>query len=83
MGFIKELKRGLAGEGVDDGYALAGKRFVCPHCSGDQFAEGRAQLNTAGMTFLGLDWANPSAYTLACRTCGLVSWFLIEPERIP
>jgi len=82
MGFIREFKRGLAGESDGNSYTVAGKRFVCPHCASDRFIEGRALLNTAGLTFLGLDWANPSAYTLACLKCGYVAWFLKDPEEV-
>jgi hypothetical protein len=32
-------------------------------------------LNTAGMTLLGLDWANRTAATLMCDQCGLIHWF--------
>jgi hypothetical protein len=45
-------------------YAADGKKILCPHCGGDTFAQGAAQLNTAGMSFLNLDWANKSATTL-------------------
>jgi predicted nucleic-acid-binding Zn-ribbon protein len=63
-------------------FAAGGKQVVCPHCGMTEFAEGSAQLNTAGMTFVGLDWANRSAATLACMKCGCIQWFLQRPERI-
>ncbi len=63
-------------------YAAAGREVACPHCGFAEFAEGSAQLNTSGMTFVGLDWANKSATTLACTNCGLVQWFLKSPERL-
>ena len=62
-------------------YLAAGKKIECPHCGGDEFAQGKAQLNTAGMTFVDLDWANKSATTLACTKCGQIQWYLKEPER--
>jgi hypothetical protein len=43
---------------------------------------GPAQLNTAGMTLLNLDWANRSATILACERCGRIEWFLQPPDRI-
>jgi hypothetical protein len=64
-----------------DRFEVAGKAVRCQHCGGEQFVEGRAQLNTAGMTFLKLDWANRSAATLACVTCGRIEWFLADPEE--
>lgn len=62
-------------------YDAGGKQVACPHCGGTQFAEGAAQLNTAGMTFFGLDWLNESAVTLACTGCGHIQWFAKRPER--
>ena len=58
--FGKALKRGMkafAGPMGPGAYEAGGKRVVCPHCGAAEFAESRAQLNTAGMTFVGLDWA--------------------------
>ncbi|GMV99171.1 MAG: hypothetical protein AMXMBFR84_03100 [Candidatus Hydrogenedentota bacterium] len=63
-------------------YKAADKAIVCHHCGGTQFHEGSAQLNTALMTLAGLDWANESATTLACSTCGRIEWFLTSPERL-
>ena len=63
------------------GYAAGGKKIVCPHCGGDEFAKGEAQLNTATMTFLSLDWANKSATTLVCTQCSRIQWFLKKPEQ--
>jgi hypothetical protein len=62
-------------------HTVAGKLVTCSHCSEDRFVEGRAQLNTAGMTFLNLDWANPSAAILTCTSCGRIEWFLTDPEE--
>ena len=62
-------------------YSVAGKVVLCQHCAADRFVEGRALLNTAGMSFLNLDWANRSAATLTCTTCGHIEWFLADPEE--
>ena len=81
--FFKALQRGLGAMGDRPSGArfnVAGRPARCPHCSGDRFVEGRAQLNTAGLTFLNLDWANRSAATLACVGCGSIQWFLEDPE---
>jgi hypothetical protein len=75
---LKSMSEGPRG----DRYSVAGQPVTCAHCHGDLFIEGRAQLNTAGMTFLNLDWANRSAATLACTECGRIEWFLSDPERI-
>ena len=62
-------------------YTVADIPVTCAHCKHDHFVEGRAQLNTAGMTFLNLDWANRSAATLTCTACGRIEWFLADPEE--
>lgn len=62
-------------------YTVAAKPVNCLHCGSDRFVEGRAQLNSAGMTFLNLDWANRSAATLTCTACGRIEWFLADPEE--
>lgn len=64
-------------------HAAGGLRVCCPHCECGAFYKGRALLNTSGMTFLGLDWANKEATTLTCARCGLVQWFAKAPEPIP
>lgn len=73
MGIVDSFKRGLSG---DDSYEVAGKPVTCSHCGGEAFDERSAQLNTAGASFLGLDWANTSARVLVCHTCGHLEWFL-------
>jgi len=44
-------------------------------CSGKEFVAGKAQLNTAVMSFLNFDWANPSAFHYTCTQCGHLIWF--------
>ncbi len=73
----KAMSSGPSGEPFE----VAGKPVRCPHCGGERFVEGRAQLNSAGLTFLNLDWANRSAATLACVECGRLEWFLTDPEE--
>lgn len=65
-----------------DRFTVANIVVLCTHCKHDQFVEGRAQLNTAGMTFLNLDWANRSAATLTCTNCGKIEWFLADPAEV-
>ncbi|MBX3173970.1 MAG: hypothetical protein KF709_06125 [Gemmatimonadaceae bacterium] len=73
----KAMTEGPTGEQFE----VACRPVRCAHCGGEHFVEGRAQLNTAGMSFLNLDWANRSAATLACVGCGRVEWFLADPEE--
>ena len=59
-----------------------GIQVVCVHCKHDSFQKGSAQLNTRGMTFLGLDWLNESATTLICSRCGYIHWFGKEVKQL-
>jgi hypothetical protein len=57
---------------------VAGTDLRCHVCGSFQFRERRAQLNTAGATFLGLGWTNRSAVCYVCAVCGYVHWFLTQ-----
>ena len=63
-------------------FAAGGLAISCTHCKKGEFEKREAQLNTAGMTFLDLDWMNRSGTALVCTNCGLIQWFAIEPERL-
>lgn len=65
-----------------DLYSLNGKQISCSHCSQNRFQKRDILLNTPGLTFFGLDWANRTAITLTCTTCGRIEWFTKEPEKI-
>jgi predicted nucleic-acid-binding Zn-ribbon protein len=82
--FFTAMQRGIAAMGESpegERYTVADIGVTCQHCRHDRFVEGRAQLNTAGMTFINLDWANRSAATLTCTQCGRIEWFLADPEE--
>ena len=68
---------------VPASYSTAGKNIKCQHCGNDKFTTRRAQLNTKGLTFLDLDWANPAADVLICSNCGFLHWFLNQISEIP
>jgi len=55
-----------------------GKGLTCVVCGGNQFFKREALLNTPGMTFLKLDWANATAQCRVCGDCGYIHWFLEE-----
>ena len=69
-----------------DGYAtpindltdvfVRGQRLACLICAGETFLQREVMLNTSGMTFMGMDWANRSGVGAICRTCGFVHTFL-------
>lgn len=82
--FFASLANGIQSMGdtpEGERYTVADIPVTCAHCKHDHFVEGRAQLNTAGMTFFNLDWANRSAATLTCTACGRMEWFLSDPEE--
>jgi len=79
VGLIEEFKRGYEGRETER-FAVNGLPVACSHCGGTTFQEGEALLNTPGMTFFGIDWANRSAALLICTKCGHIEWFLNEPE---
>ena len=84
MGIWNGIKR--ASKAIAEGtgptqYIAGGKILHCQHCDETHFLEGSAQLNTAGMTFLNMDWANKSATTLMCDNCSLIHWFGERPEH--
>ena len=81
--FFKAVRSGLQAmsEGPEgERFVVVGKPVACAHCAHDRFVEGHAQLNTAGLSFLNLDWANRTAATLMCTRCGHIAWFLEAPE---
>jgi len=55
---------------------INGNKLVCPVCKNTTFWSKRTLMNTPGMTFFGLDWANKSAQNYICGDCGYVYWFL-------
>lgn len=86
--FFKALRAGLKGgweaakENHPSRYSIDGKPVRCPHCGGDKFAMGKAQLNTAAMEMINLAWANASATTMLCGECGNIQWFAQEPQAM-
>jgi predicted nucleic-acid-binding Zn-ribbon protein len=56
--------------------AVYGRPLHCSVCGNETFRERTSLLNTAGMTFLRLDWANKSAENFICSRCGYIFWFL-------
>jgi len=55
---------------------VKGKKLVCPVCGHDHFWTRRTLMNTPGLTFFGLDWANRTSENYVCDSCGHVLWFL-------
>ncbi len=87
--FLRALGAGARGmaQGVSSSFGpsrftVAGIPVRCTHCDGVTFDLRHALLNTGGMTFLRLDWANRQAAVLVCSSCSAAHWFLEEPERV-
>ncbi|OXN01076.1 hypothetical protein [Bifidobacterium vansinderenii] len=67
---------GTPKKNVPHTYESNGHEIVCSQCGGRAFIKGEALLNTAGMTFLDLDFLNRSADILVCEECSHVEWFV-------
>lgn len=79
---LKKTAKSMGQAPSGDRFTVANIVVSCAHCKHNLFVEGEAQLNTAGMTFLNLDWANRTAATLTCTNCGRIEWFLADPQEI-
>ena len=56
---------------------VLGEPLTCVVCrKGQEFERREANMNTKGMTFLGLDWLNRSGDGAVCLTCGYVHVFM-------
>ncbi|MCA8966867.1 MAG: hypothetical protein KDC48_18445 [Planctomycetes bacterium] len=63
---------------VTVGHELELKCQVCGHAD---FESRNVLMNTPGMTFMGLDWANQSAKCFLCTRCGFVHWFVFRKPQ--
>jgi hypothetical protein len=52
--------------------------LLCLACRGQLFSEREIKLNTSGMEFFGLEWANRSGTALICDRCSFVHTFAGE-----
>jgi len=55
--------------------AVGGRWIHCLICGNDTFRAREVLLNSCGMEFFKLAWANESATGLICRSCGYVQLF--------
>ncbi len=54
-----------------------GRRAIyCLICGGQLFFDREVKMNTTGMEFFNLGWANQSALALICARCGYVHEFM-------
>lgn len=54
---------------------IHGNELACVVCRSDQFYSREIKMQTTGMTFFDLDWANKSAEGAICDSCGYVHMF--------
>ena len=55
---------------------INGRLLGCMFCRNETFIHRQVTMNTSGMEFLDLGWANRSANGLICAACGLVHEFM-------
>lgn len=63
---------------VKEYFVKKGLKLECVICKETLFWTRETLMNTKGMTFLNLDWANKCATNYICNTCGYVHWFLVD-----
>jgi len=54
---------------------VAGRQLACLVCEGTEFSYREVKLNTSGMSFMNLDWANKSGVGAICDGCSYVHTF--------
>lgn len=52
-----------------------GRNLKCDTCENELFEQHRWKLQTTGMTFMNLDWANRDATCFVCSNCRRIHWF--------
>ena len=54
---------------------VLGKQLQCHVCGNRGFYKREAQMHTAGMSFMNLEWTQPTCTCAVCSNCGFVHWF--------
>jgi len=58
-------------------FKVKGHQLICPFCQNKKFWTRETLMNTTGMTFFGLEWANRKATNFVCNSCGYIYWFML------
>ena len=66
----------MAKEKIIGKQKIAGNILECSICGHNEFWTRNTLMNTPGLTFFGLEWANKTAVNYVCNSCGYVLWFL-------
>ncbi len=72
-------------------YLRPAERYLtCLVCGGVDFGRREIKMNTTGMSFMGMDWANKAADGVICTRCGFVHTFFgvnghiwVDPNSVP
>jgi hypothetical protein len=81
MGLFQKPGLQISNEAVS--YTMSNKKIICSHCNNETFFQlPNILLNTPGITFFGLDWANKTASVLVCSNCSKLEWFLNSPSEM-
>ena len=56
-------------------FEIGGRHLKCTWCDGVSFEMRRGVLDTRGMTFFGMSWANRGSTEYICRNCGFMITF--------
>ena len=57
-------------------FFVGGRALQCTHCGGARFTSRSAQLHTAFLSSLDLEFLNKTATVYVCADCGHLEWFL-------
>ncbi len=58
-------------------YIIQGKKLKCQVCENSYFRTRKTLMNTVGLTFFNLDWANKRATNYICSNCDYIHWFML------
>lgn len=70
------MRKAMTKKSESSEISIKGNALICTVCKHNKFWNRKTLMNTPGMTFFGLDWANKAAQNYVCENCGYVLWFL-------
>ncbi|CAM5215766.1 putative nucleic-acid-binding Zn-ribbon protein OS=Ureibacillus acetophenoni OX=614649 GN=SAMN05877842_106165 PE=4 SV=1 [Ureibacillus acetophenoni] len=78
----QEMQKEKEEKEIGSEYKAGEIEVSCIHCKHNKFEQGKAMLNTRGLTFLDLEWLNDEVTTLLCKRCGFIHWFGSEVVKM-
>jgi predicted nucleic-acid-binding Zn-ribbon protein len=76
MGFFSKSRKS-----EPENVIVNGNMLECRVCKSKEFTSREAQLNTAGMSMLDLDFLNKTATCFVCANCTHIEWFVEDPRN--